>query len=240
MFFIHHISNNLLLVLLVLPLIGALNLIFIPNWNFHFLRLTALFYFFATFVGSLFLPVGFSQSLLPKEVQLFCTKLSWVPDFDINLILKVDEFSLFLLLLTTLLVPLYISVSWDNIKDNAKEYLVSFLFMESFLIAVFSFPDLMVLYVLFESFFIPMFLIIAIVGSQEKKTRAYYLLILYILIGLVLIRVEVAQSGIVSLLKEKSLIFGAFWLFNCMSLSFLFGYRRRPQKQNQQKVKDKD
>jgi len=81
---------------------------------------------------------------------------------------------------------LCILASWTGIKDNAKEYLVAFLVMESFLIGVFSVLDLMLFYVLFESVLIPMFLIIGIYGSRERKIRASYFFFLYTLIGSVL------------------------------------------------------
>jgi NADH:ubiquinone oxidoreductase subunit 4 (subunit M) len=58
--------------------------------------------------------------------------------------------------------------------------------MESFLIGVFSVLDLLLFYILFESVLIPMFLIIGIWGSRERKIRASYFFFLYTLIGSVL------------------------------------------------------
>jgi len=55
--------------------------------------------------------------------------------------------------------------------------------MESMLIAVFSLLDIFLFYVFFESVLIPMFLIVVIWGSRERKIRAAYLLFLYTLVG---------------------------------------------------------
>jgi len=58
--------------------------------------------------------------------------------------------------------------------------------METLLIIVFSIMDLLLFYVFFESVLIPMFLIVGIWGSRERKIRAAYLLFLYTLVGSVL------------------------------------------------------
>jgi proton-translocating NADH-quinone oxidoreductase chain M len=85
-----------------------------------------------------------------------------------------------------MLVPLCLLASWDSIKIHVKEYLIAFLVMETLLIIVFSIMDLLLFYVFFESVLIPMFLIVGIWGSRERKIRAAYLLFLYTLVGSVL------------------------------------------------------
>ena len=78
------------------------------------------------------------------------------------------------MLLTTLLIPLCLLTSWDSIKFDLKKYLILFLIMEFFLIGVFCVLDLLLFYIFFESVLIPMFLIIGIWGSRERKIRAAY------------------------------------------------------------------
>jgi proton-translocating NADH-quinone oxidoreductase chain M len=175
--------DNILLYLLVLPLVGAVFLIFIPAWDAPLLRITALFFSFLTFLLSLFLWVGFNKATSKFQ---FITEIFWVPNLNINLTLGIDGISLFLIILTTLLIPLCILASWVGIKTNIKEYLMAFLVMESFLIGVFSILDLLIFYILFESVLIPMFLIIGIWGSRERKIRASYFFFLYTLLGSVL------------------------------------------------------
>jgi proton-translocating NADH-quinone oxidoreductase chain M len=55
--------------------------------------------------------------------------------------------------------------------------------MEAFLICVFCVLDLLLFYIFFEGILIPMFILIGIWGSRERKIRASYLFFLYTLIG---------------------------------------------------------
>jgi NADH:ubiquinone oxidoreductase subunit 4 (subunit M) len=84
------------------------------------------------------------------------------------------EFLYFFILLTTLLIFLCFLISWNSVSSNLKEYLLSFLILEFFLIIVFCFLDLMVSYIFFESILIPMYFIIGIWGSRERKMRAAF------------------------------------------------------------------
>jgi NADH:ubiquinone oxidoreductase subunit 4 (subunit M) len=53
--------------------------------------------------------------------------------------------------------------------------------METFLFGVFTSLDILLFYLFFEAVLIPMFLIIGIYGSRERRIRASYLLFLYTL-----------------------------------------------------------
>jgi proton-translocating NADH-quinone oxidoreductase chain M len=71
--------------------------------------------------------------------------------------------------------------------------------MELFLIVVFSTLDLLFFYIFFESILIPMFLMIGIWGSRDRKIRAAYLFFFYTLVGSVLMLAGIlyiyAQTG---------------------------------------------
>jgi len=58
---------------------------------------------------------------------------------------------LYFLFLTTFLVPICLLVSWSQCEHLVKEFLVAFLFLETFMIAVFCMLDLILFYVFFES-----------------------------------------------------------------------------------------
>ena len=60
-----------------------------------------------------------------------------------------------------------------------KHYINSFLLIEFFLIVVFCVLDLLMFYIFFESVLIPMFLIVGIWGSRERKILASYYFFLY-------------------------------------------------------------
>jgi proton-translocating NADH-quinone oxidoreductase chain M len=116
----------------------------------------------------------------------FVSKFLWVPTLNLNFVLGIDGISLFFVLLTTLLIPLCLLVSWKSVKVNLKEFLVAFLVMEFFLIGVFCILDLLLFYIFFESVLIPMYLIVGVWGSRERKIRAAYFFFLYTLLGSVL------------------------------------------------------
>jgi proton-translocating NADH-quinone oxidoreductase chain M len=175
--------ENILISTIVLPIIGAIFLMFIPSWDVRLMRSLALYFSLFTFILSLFLWLGFNKSTSKFQ---YVAEILWVPNLNTNLTLGIDGISLFLILLTTLLIPICLLASWVGIKAHVKEYLIAFLIMESFLIGVFSVLDLLIFYVLFESVLIPMFLIIGIWGSRERKIRASYFFFLYTLLGSVL------------------------------------------------------
>jgi NADH:ubiquinone oxidoreductase subunit 4 (subunit M) len=148
-----------------------ISLIPVPSSNQSLLKQIALGFSCLTFVLSLFVWVFFNKSIGTFQ---FVNKFFWIPILNLNFPLGVDGISLFFLLLTTLLIPLCLLTSWGTIKTDLKKYLISFLVMEFFLIGVFCVLDLLLFYIFFESVLIPMFLIIGIWGSRERKIRAAY------------------------------------------------------------------
>ena len=116
----------------------------------------------------------------------FVESYEWIGSTNINFYLGIDGISLFFVILTTLLIPICILASWEAIKTNIKEYMIAFLLLESFVIAVFCLLDLILFYVFFEAVLIPMFIIIGVYGSRERKIRAAYMFFLYTLLGSVL------------------------------------------------------
>ena len=100
-----------------------------------------------------------------------------------NFYIGLDGISLLFVVLTTFLVPVCILVGWSSIKNYKKEYIIAFLILESFMICVFCMLDLLLFYVFFESVLIPMFIIIGVWGSRQRKIQAAYQFFLYTLLG---------------------------------------------------------
>lgn len=180
--------KNILLYLFISPLIGVLFLLFIPSSNHRLLKQVGFKISCLTFVLSVYVWSVFKKSL--GTFQLV-THNTWVSLLTLNLNLGVDGISLFFIILTTLLIALCILTSWNSIKFNLKEYLISFLIMEFFLIGVFCVLDLLLFYIFFESVLIPMFLIIGVWGSRARKIRASYFFFLYTLLGSVLMLLSI-------------------------------------------------
>lgn len=173
-------SQNLLVYILMFPIIGILLLMLIPARKTRLLKLIALNSTCFSFIGSLTLWGGFNKSI---GFFQFLVKIVWFPFINLNFTLGVDGISLFFILLTTLLIPLCILASWNSIGHSLKEFLIAFLFLDFLLIGVFCVLDLLFFYIFFESVLLPMFLIIGIWGSRERKILATYYFFLYTLLG---------------------------------------------------------
>jgi len=180
--------KNILVYTLCLPLVGAMFLLCVPNSKQTFLKTVALNFSCATFVLSLFLWVFFNKSIGTFQ---YVSNFFWIPAFNINFSIGIDGISIFFILLTTLLIPLCLLASWSSVNFQVKKYLICFLVMEFFLIGVFCVLDLLLFYIFFESVLIPMYLIVGIWGSRERKIRAAYFFFLYTLLGSVLMLLSI-------------------------------------------------
>ena len=172
--------QSLLSIILLFPALGGLVLLCVPNSQTRLIRILGLTISFITFVLSLLLWVFFDHSTAKFQ---FVNAVDWLPFLNMHFYIGIDGISLFFILLTTFLVPFCLLVGWDSVQKNVKEYFIAFLFLESFMLAVFCMLDLLLFYVFFESVLLPMFLIIGVWGSRERKIRAAYQFFLYTLIG---------------------------------------------------------
>nr|YP_010338911.1 NADH dehydrogenase subunit 4 [Dixoniella grisea]UNJ18983.1 NADH dehydrogenase subunit 4 [Dixoniella grisea] len=166
--------------LVLLPFFGAFCLTIINYKNFILQRFVAFFISCLTLIFSLLLWVFFDSS---TAVFQFLFNLKWFSILNINYILGIDGISLFFIILTAFLIPLCLLVSWNYSSLYLKEYLISFLILEGFLFQVFSVLDIFLFYIYFESVLLPMFFIVGIWGSRERKIRAVYQLFLYTIVG---------------------------------------------------------
>ena len=106
-------------------------------------------------------------------------------------ILGVDGISILYIVLTTMLIPISILVSWESIKIMRKEFIISILSLEILLIGVFTILDLLGFYICFEGVLIPMYLIIGVWGARSEKVTAAYYFFFYTLLGSVLMLMSI-------------------------------------------------
>lgn len=181
---------NLLMLIHILPLLGGLACFAIPlQFRDNYLRAFALLISLLTFAVSLLLWIGFDET--SSQFQYLYT-IEGLKNSNISVSFGVDGISLFFILLTTLLVPLCLLGSWEKPTTRLREYFGGFLMMEGFILIVFSVLDLLVFYIFFEAVLIPMFMIIGIFGSRERKVRAAYFFFLYTLLGSVFMLLALA------------------------------------------------
>ena len=172
--------NNLLLYIFFIPLLGSTIIIYWPSKHYTFLKTIGLSVACIAFIFSLVLWFFFDCS---SGTFQFGTSQIWFLEHTLIFTLGIDGISLFFVILTTMLVPICLLLNWKSIIYSLKTYLVLFLIMESMLIGVFCVLDLFLFYIFFESVLIPMFLIIGVWGSRERKIRASFLFFLYTLVG---------------------------------------------------------
>ena len=115
----------------------------------------------------------------------FVEEVEWLPEFGVGYHLGVDGISVLFVLLCTVLTPICILASWDAIETRVREYMVSFLILETMMIGVFVALDFVLVYIFFEGVLIPMFLIIGVWGGPRRVYSAFKFF-LYTLLGSVL------------------------------------------------------
>jgi NADH-quinone oxidoreductase subunit M len=117
----------------------------------------------------------------------FVEKAGWIRigGFEITYHMGIDGISLFFVLLSTLLTVLCVASSWRSVHAQVKEYMISFLVLETLMVGMFCALDFIVFYVFFEGVLIPMFLIIGVWGGP-RRVYAAFKFFLYTLLGSVL------------------------------------------------------
>ncbi len=171
----------ILSILIFMPVVGIFFMLLIRNnddQSSQNLKHTALWIAFLNFIISLSLL--FSFDLNNPDFQ-FVEKYAWI-ESGISYHLGIDGVSILFVILTTMLVPICILASYESIKFSVKEYLISFLALETFMIGVFCSLDLVLFYLFFEGGLIPMFLIIGIWGG-ERRVYSTFKFFLYTLAG---------------------------------------------------------
>ena len=119
---------TLLDAVLFLPLIGFLLLLLIPKSNPGLSRMAALVISLLIFVISLGLAGSFSGSV--PEGFTFVHDSEWISSPPIRYHIGVDGLSLWLVILTTLLTPLCVLISWNYIGKRIKEFHAFLLLLE--------------------------------------------------------------------------------------------------------------
>nr|QKO26888.1 NADH dehydrogenase subunit 4 [Pentastemona sumatrana] len=162
------------------PVLGSMTPIFIPNSRIRPIRLIGLC---ASLITFLYPPVPRIQFDPSTAKSQFVESLRWLPYENIHLYMGIDGLSLFFVILTTFLIPICISVGWSGMRSYGKEYITAFLIREFLMIAVSCMLDPLLFYVLPESVPIPMFIIIGVWGSRQRKIKAAYQFFLYTSLG---------------------------------------------------------
>jgi NADH-quinone oxidoreductase subunit M len=179
----------------------------------------------------------------PSAGYQFEVIVPWINVAGINVVyhLGVDGVSLWLVILSTLIVPIALLASYRAIDKRVIEYLVLMLVLETGMVGVFVALDLFLFYVFWEVMLIPMYFIIGVWGG-ERRIYAAIKFVLYTMVGSLLmlaaiiaiyvihggatgeytfdiVRITQAINGPEAALKIP--IAAQYWLFGSFALAFL-------------------
>ncbi|SFK55891.1 NADH dehydrogenase subunit M [Nitrosomonas aestuarii] len=192
--------NWLLSVLIFLPLSGALMISLTGHNKPIYVRWAAL----TISTVELSIALGLWWIASPdSDGYLYIVQVPWIPTMGIQFLLGMDGLSLLLVLLTTLLVPIAILVSWSSITHNWSTFAALLLATQAGIIGVFLALDLILFYVFWELMLVPMYFLIGLWGHERRLYAAYKfflftvtgsLLMLVAILGLYFIHGE--QTGI--------------------------------------------
>jgi NADH-quinone oxidoreductase subunit M len=176
-------SWPILSVVTFLPLAGALFIALLPEdeAGIRNARWVALWTTLITFLISLILIWRFDPTSADFQ---FVEKRPWLGG-SITYAMGVDGISLPFVILTTGLMPISILASWTAIQTRVRDYMISFLVLETLMVGTFCALDLVLFYLFFEGGLIPMFLIIGIWGGP-RRVYASFKFFLYTFLGSVL------------------------------------------------------
>src|SRR5499433_2909279 len=172
--------------LLAIPVIGAVILVLIPRQKSKTHFTCALFFTGLTFLWSLNILNRFDGA--QGEMQLV-ERVPWMRFYGIEYFVGIDGISLFLILLTTFLMPIAILASW-SVKDNVKEYLFFMLTLETGMVGAFVALDLFLFYVFWEVMLVPMYFLIGVWGGP-RRIYAALKFVLFTMVGSLLMLVAI-------------------------------------------------
>ena len=183
--------GHLLTILILVPVAGALASVLygvIAKGNETHYKWIALATSVITFLLSLLLLQGVGS--YPTAEFRFEENVGWISAINAHYHLGVDGISLWLVILTTLLMPIAILSSWTAIKERLLAYYLFLLILEAAMIGVFVSLDLLVFYLFFEASLVPMFFLIGIWGGERRIYSAVKFFI-YTAVGSLLMLVAI-------------------------------------------------
>jgi len=231
-------QSHLLTILILVPVIGAGTTVIYsltPDARESHHRWIALGFTTLSFILSLLLIQGAGGGMAAFR---FTENYTWISAIGARYHLGVDGISLWLVLLTTLLMPISILSSWTAITKRQVTYYVLMLLLESAMIGVFVSLDLLLFYLFFEASLIPMFFLIGVWGGERRIYAAIKFFIytavgsLLMLVGILAlyfiqqsatgvgtfdytVLVETLRSGLLTISPRTE-----FWLFLAFALAF--------------------
>jgi NADH-quinone oxidoreductase subunit M len=227
-------SAYLVSIVTFLPALGALLLYFLPFYkgDSEGAQQRARLFAFAVTAVTFFLSLSFYLRFDPNGGMQFIEKVSWIPTYGIEYSVGIDGISLWLVLLTTFLMPLVVIAS-ASVHNKVRGYLAHMLLLETAMLGTLVALDVFLFYVFWELMLAPMYFIIGIWGGK-RKIYAALKFVIYTVVGSLLmllaifylVRAHATQFGFLTydlntLVHHVKLSFvEEFWLFAAFAVAF--------------------
>jgi NADH-quinone oxidoreductase subunit M len=194
--------DNLLSLMTFFPLLGMLVLLFLPRENGGLLKGFTLAVTLITFLISL--PLAFADVFKTSGGMHFTEFARWISIgdyFQMNYSIGIDGISLWLVLLTTFIMPIAVLSTWQAVDKNIKGFMALLLLLETGMLGAFVSLDLFLFYIFWELMLIPMYFLIGIWGGKNRIYAAVKFFIytavgsLLMLVAIIYVYYYAVQSG---------------------------------------------
>jgi len=174
-----YINTNILVLILGVPLFSIFIVLLTPELGNKFHYVFCLYSTAISFILSLILWYLYNPTIGGFQ---FTYSFYVIPSLPFSLRFGVDGISLFFILLTNIFMYLCI-LSINTSTVRLKEVLLHLLFLQWTVLATFLFLDILGFFLFFEMTLIPIYFLVLVWGSRERRIRASYLISIYTLLG---------------------------------------------------------
>jgi NADH-quinone oxidoreductase subunit M len=172
---------------LALPVLGAIFVMCTPKSESSLHRGLGIAFSTITFLVSLLVLKFFN----PKSADFqLVFDVEWIPGLGAHFKTGIDGISIFLVILTTFLMPLTLLGTRKAVEKHSREFMASMLMLEAGMLGAFVSLDLFLFYVSWELMLIPMYLLIGIWGGQ-RRLYASIKFVIYTMVGSLLMLVAI-------------------------------------------------
>ncbi len=227
-------ADHLLSIMTFFPLLGMLFILFIPRDNDGLLKGFTLVVTLITFVISL--PLAFNDVFATSGGMHYKEFAEWInigDFFVMNYNLGIDGISLWLVMLTTFIMPIAVLSTWKAVDKHTKGFMALLLLLETGMLGAFVSLDLFLFYIFWELMLIPMYFLIGIWGGKNRIYAAVKFFIytavgsLLMLVAIIFVYYYALQSGtpvngfgIQEFYKLNIPYHAQYWLFLAFGFSF--------------------
>jgi NADH-quinone oxidoreductase subunit M len=173
--------------LLALPLLGAILVMCTPKGETGLHRGIGLAVTTITALASLLVLRYYDVRAGGMQLVL---DVAWIPGLGARFKTGIDGISIFLVLLTTILMPLTLLGTMRSVDKHVREFTAAMLVLEVGMLGAFVALDVFLFYVFWEVMLIPMYLLIGIWGGQ-RRLYASIKFVIYTMVGSLLMLVAI-------------------------------------------------